>query len=91
MAYPTQASAYDAEENSLIVSCEATGKQRVIPFSDLITYTVDMNSFSYVEDSFDAEGQLTSAIDYVTGDTQKLLYTVTGHGESDLPAAIPAA
>ena len=91
VAYPTQASAYDAEENSLIVSCEATGKQRVIPFSDLITYTVDMNSFSYVEDSFDAEGQLTSAIDYVTGDTQKLLYTVTGHGESDLPAAITDA
>ena len=91
VAYPTQASAYDAEENSLIVSCEATGKQRVIPFSDIITYTVDMNSFSYVEDSFDAEGQLTSAIDYVTGDTQKLLYTVTGHGESDLPAAITDA
>ena len=91
VAYPTQASAYDAEENSLIVSCEATGKQRVIPFSDIITYTMDMNYFSYVEDTFDAEGQLTSAIDYVTGDTQKLLYTVTGHGESDLPSAISDA
>lgn len=91
VAYPSQASAYDADEDSLVVTCEATGKERVISFSQIITYTVDMNSFSYVEDTFDADGQLTSAIDYVTGDTQKQLYTVTGHGESDLPSLITDA
>lgn len=91
VAYPSQASAYDADEDSLVVTCAATGKERVISFSELITYTVDMNSFSYVEDTFDADGQLTSAIDYVTGDTQKLLYTLTGHGEADLPSAITDA
>lgn len=91
VAYPSQASAYDAQEDSLVVQCEATGKERTIPFSDLITYTMDMNSFSYVEDTFDADGQLTSAIDYVTSDTQKMVYNVTGHGESDLPSAITDA
>ena len=36
-------------------------------------------------------GQLTSALDYVTNDAGKKVYTVTGHGESDLSATITDA
>lgn len=83
VAHPEEASAYEADSDSLVVRCEATGKSRAIPYSDIITYTYT-NYFSVTEDSFDAEGQLTSAVNYVTGDTSAKVYTVSGHGETDL-------
>ena len=90
VAHPAQAAAYDADSNSLVVLCEATGKEEAISYNDIITYGYD--SYYYMtEDSFDAEGQLTAAIDYVTGDTGKQVYTVTGHGEEDLSAVITDA
>lgn len=85
VAHPEEASAYEADSDSLVVRCEATGKSRSIPYSDIITYTYT-NYFSVTEDSFDAEGQLTSAVNYVTGDTSAKVYTVSGHGETDLSA-----
>ena len=89
VAHPAQAAAYDADSNSLVVHCEETGKEEAISYNDIITYSYD--SYYMSEDSFDAEGQLTSALDYVTGDTSKLLYTVTGHGEEDLSSVITDA
>ena len=85
VAHPEEASAYEPDSDSLVVRCEATGKSRSIPYSDIITYTYT-NYFSVTEDSFDAEGQLTSAVNYVTGDTSAKVYTVSGHGETDLSA-----
>lgn len=85
VAHPEEASAYESDSDSLVVRCEATGKSRSIPYSDIITYTYT-NYFSVTEDSFDAEGQLTSAVNYVTGDTSAKVYTVSGHGETDLSA-----
>lgn len=70
VAHPEEASAYEADSDSLVVRCEATGKSRSIPYSDIITYTYT-NYFSVTEDSFDAEGQLTSAVNYVTGGHQR--------------------
>ena len=90
VAHPAQAAAYDADSNSLVVICEATGKTDVISYNDIITYSYD--SYYYMsEDSFDAEGQLTSALDYVTNDTNKVVYTVTGHGEEELSSIITDA
>ncbi|MBU5434633.1 GldG family protein [Pseudoflavonifractor sp. MSJ-37] len=86
VAHPNEASAYDASTDALVVICDDTGKQETIPYSEIITYTYDM--FSSSEDSFDADGQLTSAISAVTGDVSKKIYTVSGHGESSLSAAI---
>ena len=43
------------------------------------------------EDAFDAEGQLTSAVSYVTSDADRTVYTVTGHGEEDLSSVITDA
>src|SRR5699024_10588892 len=47
--------------------------------------------FSMTEDAFDAEGQLTSAVSYVTSDADRTVYTVTGHGEEDLSSVITDA
>lgn len=45
----------------------------------------DMYSYSY-STSFDGEGAITSAIDYVVNEEQPKLYLVEGHGEADLPS-----
>ncbi len=83
VAHPEQASQYEAQTDSLVVQCAATGKSEAIPFNEIITYTMT-NYFSVTESTFDAEGQLTSAVDYVTSQTSRKIYTVTGHGEAEL-------
>ena len=83
VAHPEEASAYDTQSNSLIVRCEATGKSQTISYNDIITYSYT-SYFSMTEDSFDGEGQITSAVNYVTSDANRTVYTVTGHGEEDL-------
>ena len=87
VAHPDQASQYDAQSDSLIVRCEATGKSETISYSDIITYSYT-SYFSMTEDSFDAEGQLTAAVNYVTSDAGHTVYTVTGHGEAELSQSI---
>ena len=90
VAHPQQASQYDADSDSVVVLCEETGKSRDIPFSDIITSTYT-SYFSMTESTFDAEGQLTSVVDYVTSDANHTVYTVTGHGEEDLSDPIVSA
>ena len=90
VAHPEQVSQYDADSNRLLVRCEATGKSDAISYSDIITYTYT-NYYTAVEDSFDAEGQLTSAIDYVTSEASRTVYTITGHGEEELSEPIADA
>lgn len=83
---PTVLVANNAKSNTIIVSCEETGRSIQIAMSDMITYD-EMSYYyygTYQENSFDAEGQLTSAVNYVVnGSTQKIYYTV-GHGEQKI-------
>ena len=44
---------------------------------------MDYSTYSYVY-SFDGEGAITSAIDYVISDELPKVYTLEGHGESEL-------
>ena len=86
--YPTFAEEYIDEDdtvynNSLVVECGE--RSRYIPYTDIYITDADMYSYSY-STSFDGEGAITSAIDYVTNPDQPSAYTLTGHGESELPA-----
>ena len=86
--YPTFAEEYIDEgdavyNNSLVVECGE--RSRYIPYTDIYITDADMYSYSY-STSFDGEGAITSAIDYVTNPDQPSAYTLTGHGESELPA-----
>lgn len=92
---PSYLTKFECEADSLVVSCEATGKYTAVSYSGssnaLILTTVSYDSgynMTTQESSFDAEGQLTSAIDYVTGDVSDTIYTLTGHGEQDLPTGV---
>lgn len=87
--YPTFTAQYTDEtvaNNSLIVECG--DKSRYISYNDI--YVADTDSYSYYYSyntsySFDGEGAITSAIDYVTRDDLPQLYVLEGHGEADLP------
>lgn len=83
--YPTFTQQYTDEtvpNNSLIVECG--DRNRYISYEDIYVTEMDMNSYSY-DSSFDGEGAITSAIDYVTNEEQPQLYLLEGHGESALP------
>lgn len=85
--YPTFTSQYtdeDVPNNSLIVACGE--KSRYISYEDIYLSDVDMSTYSYVY-TFDGEGAITSAIDYVTADQLPKVYTLEGHGEAALPQA----
>ncbi len=86
VAHPTAAQEYDAASDTIVVRCPATGKQKVLSFYDLIPYdaTYYMYYQQFVATGFDGEGGITSAIDYVTSDSRRKVYQVTGHGEKDL-------
>lgn len=40
------------------------------------------------ESQFDAEGQLTSAVNYVTSEETKKIYRMSGHGESTVSTSL---
>lgn len=51
---------------------------------DIYVTDADLYSYSYTI-SFDGEGAITSAIDYVVTDELPQLYVLEGHGEQELP------
>ncbi len=88
--HPTVLTSNNAESNTIIVSCADTGKSTKIALSDIITYN-EMYMYYYgteVEEGFDAEGQLTSAINHVVNDTAQKIYCTTGHGEVTIGSSL---
>ena len=82
--YPGFTSQYtsdDLNENSLIVECGDSFK--VLDYYDI--YTLNSATYSY---EFGGEASITSAIKAVTGADAPVIYTLAGHGESELPADI---
>ena len=70
--------------NSMIVSGERRSK--LISYDDIYTYEYDYQTYEQKIKGYDAEGQITSAIRYVTLDSESLpkIYELTGHGEQKL-------
>jgi len=85
---PSVLDTYTAVLNSLVVKNAETGKFRVIPFSGtenaLILRDLNWQTYEYYESAFDADGQITSAISYVSHSSSGVVYATTGHGESEL-------
>lgn len=83
--YPTFAEQYTdgtVYNNSLVVECGE--RSRYISNTDIYLTDASMYAYSYTT-SFDGEGAITSAIDYVTNPDQPVVYALTGHGEEELP------
>ena len=82
--YPTFTEQYTSEDvpnNSLIVECAE--RSRYISYDEIYLTEFNYASYSY-EYSFDGEGAITSAIDYVVNEEQPQLYILSGHGEETL-------
>lgn len=83
--YPNFASQYtdtNISDNSLIV---VNGeKSRVVDYNNIYEVNYDYYSGSGSTTGFDGEGQIDSAISYVTSDNLPKIYTLTGHGELDI-------
>lgn len=85
--YPTFAEQYtsgEVQNNSLVVECGQ--RSRFIGYDDIYLYNANMGSYSY-DVSFDGEGAVTSAIDYVVNEDQPKIYMLEGHGEAELSEA----
>ena len=86
---PKFTSEYTDEEvssNSLIVVCE--DRSKVVDYNNIYESSIDYNTYSYTTSGFDGEGQITSAISYVTSDNLPVLYTLDGHGEKSLDSTL---
>lgn len=72
------------EQYSIIVVNETNGRSRYVPYSDMLIteYGVDYTTYQYYSEvtGLDMEGQLNSAIGYVTSENLPTLYAATGHG-----------
>lgn len=85
--FPTFAAQYTSEEvknNSLVVECG--DRSRFIGYNDIYLQEANMATYSY-DMSFDGEGAITSAIDYVVSKDLPQVYVLEGHGEAELSAA----
>lgn len=84
---PTFASNYTDESllnGSLIVVNDKTNKARAINATDLFSYQMNSSYTGYTMTAYDGEGQITSALQYVTSDSEDKIYFVSGHGETEL-------
>ncbi len=90
---PTFLSKYDASDasaNSVVV--EGADRYKVIKYDDIYEtqYKQDSSSaYGYsATTNFDGEGEITSAIDYVTTSDLPIMYVLTGHNEQSLSDTI---
>lgn len=59
-------------------------RNKILSQSDLYETQVDYQTMSQQVTGFDGEGQIISAINYVTNDKMPVLYTLTGHDEIEM-------
>ena len=85
IANPSFASQYTSDSlsiNSVIVVGEKRSK--AIDYYDLYATQIDYTTYESYTTGYDGEGQITSAIDYVTSDDMPVVYMTEGHGEKSL-------
>lgn len=93
VVHPTAAQEYDTTSDTIVIRCEATGKQKVLNYYSLIPYdaTYMMYYQQIVATGFDGEGAMTAAVDYVTNESSRTIYQLTGHAETELGTTVQDA
>lgn len=74
-----------SDNSIIVVSGDA---YKYIPYSDLYVSEMDYSSYSYQTTGYDGEGQLTSAIAYVTSDDLPKMYILQGHNEQSVSSSL---
>ncbi len=74
---------------------ESSKRSKVVDYNSLYeqTYSMNYNTYSYDSEivGYDAEGQITGAIDYCLTDDMPKMYIISGHGEAELDESYEAA
>ena len=84
--YPKFASQYteeDISQNSIIVVDEANGRSKYLDGSKLVKMEFDQQSYQQYPTGIDFEGQVTSALQYVTNEDLPKFYYTKGHQENE--------
>jgi len=88
--HPNYASGLVGEEaastlqfNSIIVMNETNGRSKLVLTTEMITSTIDYETYTEIYTS-DVEGQIASALMYVTSEELPVMYIMSGHGEVEL-------
>ena len=85
--YPQFANQYvdhEITQNSVIVVNETQGRSKYVDYMSMYVVETDYNTNSYNVTAVDVEGQIVSAISYVTTEDLPVLYAVVGHGEEGI-------
>lgn len=75
--------------NSVIV--EGEKRSKVIDYSSMYETEFDYSTYSSTVTGYDGEGQITSAIAYVTTEDMPKIYLTQGHGEASFEASFKSA
>ena len=82
---PNFAQKYTTEQATIGSLIVVSGdRSRYVPTSDIYETNVDYQTYQSTRTAYDGEGQITSAISYVTTDDLPKLYIITGHSEASL-------
>lgn len=90
--YPNFVSQYTSEnlsENSVLVVGQ--NRSKAVDYYDIYQYSMDYSTYNSSLSSFDGEGQITSAIAYVTAEDMPVVYTLTGHDEAELSTTVTSS
>lgn len=90
--YPNFVSQYTSEnlsENSVLVVGQ--NRSKAVDYYDIYQYSMDYSTYSSSLSSFDGEGQITSAIAYVTAEDMPVVYTLAGHDEAELSTTVTSS
>lgn len=83
--YPTFAAKYvddTVTANSFIVVNNTNNTAKYIPGSDMVVTQMNYQTYQSETTGIDVEGELTSAIQFVTNKNLPIMYVVDGHGET---------
>lgn len=86
--HPSALTKYGTEENNIVISCKKTNRTTTVSFDDILVSSTSYYSTSSSASSFDDDGQLTSALNYVTSNKEYKAYYTSGHGESSLSSEV---
>lgn len=74
----------DTQPSSGSLIVEGEKRSTVVDYGDIYTYEMDYSTYSYQTTGYDGEGQIVSAIAYVTTEDMPVFYVIGGHGELEL-------
>lgn len=92
--YPNFAKKYVDDKvtnNSVLVVNNSNNRVKYVDSSSMVVTQMDYQTYQTYQTGIDVEGQVTSALQYVTTDNLPIMYTVTGHGETELSSTLTSA